>query len=73
MRLGFLASNNEAEYETLLIGLRSAARLGADRLQVFCDSQLVVNHILGEYLARDERMLAYLFTVKSLLSKFEFI
>jgi ribonuclease HI len=73
VKLGFLASNNEAEYETLLIGLRSAAQLGADRLQVFCDSQLVVNHILGEYLARDERMLAYLFTVKSLLSKFEFI
>uniref|UniRef100_A0A2N9FTJ7 Uncharacterized protein n=1 Tax=Fagus sylvatica TaxID=28930 RepID=A0A2N9FTJ7_FAGSY len=41
VRLGFLASNNEAEYEALLIGLRSALRLGADRLQVFCDSQLV--------------------------------
>uniref|UniRef100_A0A2N9GCT6 Integrase catalytic domain-containing protein n=1 Tax=Fagus sylvatica TaxID=28930 RepID=A0A2N9GCT6_FAGSY len=34
VRLGFLASNNEAEYEALLIGLRSALRLGADRLQV---------------------------------------
>ena len=38
VRLGFLASNNEAEYEALLIGLRSAIRLGADHLQVFCDS-----------------------------------
>ena len=71
VRLGFLASNNEAEYEALLIGLRSALRLGADRLQVFCDSQLVVNHILGEYLARDERMMTYLSITKSLLSKFD--
>jgi ribonuclease HI len=49
--LGFLTSNNEAKYEALLISLRNAIRLGTDRLQVFCDSQLVVNHILGEYLA----------------------
>jgi ribonuclease HI len=73
VRLGFLASNNEAKYEALLIGLRSAIRLGADRLQVFCDSQMVVNHILGEYLARDERMLSYLSIVKSLLFKFDFV
>jgi ribonuclease HI len=71
VRLGFLASNNEAEYEALLIGLRTAIRLGADQLQVFCDSQLVVNHISGEYLARDERMLSYLSIAKSLLSKFD--
>ena len=73
MRLGFLASNNKAEYEVLLIGLRSAIRLGVDHLQIFCDSQLVVNHISGEYLARDERMLFYLSIVKSLLSKFDFV
>uniref|UniRef100_A0A2N9FSF3 Uncharacterized protein n=1 Tax=Fagus sylvatica TaxID=28930 RepID=A0A2N9FSF3_FAGSY len=38
-----------AEYEALLIGLRSALRLGADRLQVFCDSQLVVEQVRREY------------------------
>uniref|UniRef100_A0A2N9I887 Uncharacterized protein n=1 Tax=Fagus sylvatica TaxID=28930 RepID=A0A2N9I887_FAGSY len=38
---------------------------------VFCDSQLVVNHISGEYSARDERMMTYLFITKSLLSKFD--
>ncbi len=73
VRLGFLASNNEAEYEALLIGLRSAIRLGADRLQVFCDSQLVVNHISGEYLARDERITSYLSITKSLLSEFDYV
>jgi ribonuclease HI len=73
VRLNFLASNNESEYEALLIGLKCARRLGADRLRVFCDSQLVVNQISGEYQARDERMASYLRAVKNSLSKFEFI
>uniref|UniRef100_A0A2N9I1G2 Reverse transcriptase domain-containing protein n=1 Tax=Fagus sylvatica TaxID=28930 RepID=A0A2N9I1G2_FAGSY len=34
VRLNFLASNNESEYEALLIGLKCARRLGADRLRV---------------------------------------
>jgi hypothetical protein len=38
VRLKFSASNNEAEYEALLIGLRTASKLGASHFQVFCDS-----------------------------------
>ncbi|KAF8102842.1 hypothetical protein N665_0192s0003 [Sinapis alba] len=37
-RLGFAASNNEAEYEALIAGLRLAKVVGAKRLQAFCDS-----------------------------------
>uniref|UniRef100_A0A2N9HGN5 Uncharacterized protein n=1 Tax=Fagus sylvatica TaxID=28930 RepID=A0A2N9HGN5_FAGSY len=73
VRLNFWASNNEAEYEAFLIGLKYARRLGADRLRVFCDSQLVVNQISGEYQARDERMALYLSAVKNSMSKFEVI
>ena len=72
VRLGFPASNNEAEYEVLVIRLGSTCRLGVKHLRVFCDSQLVANQILGEYQARDERMSAYLLVVQSLLVKFEF-
>jgi ribonuclease HI len=73
VRLKFSASNNEAEYEALLIGLRTAKRLGACHLQVFCNSQLVANQISGEYQARDERMSAYLSAVWLLLAEFESI
>ena len=38
VRLRFSASNNEAEYEAMLIGLRIARKLGANHLQIFCDS-----------------------------------
>ncbi len=72
VRLGFLASNNETKYEALLIGLKSARCLRADRLQVFYDSQLIARQISGEYQAWDERMSAYLLAIQSLLSKFEF-
>nr|AAT93943.1 putative polyprotein [Oryza sativa Japonica Group] len=43
VRLDFRATNNMAEYEGLLAGLRVAARLGIRRLLVLGDSQLVVN------------------------------
>ena len=43
IKLSFGASNNEAEYEALLTGLRNAHLLGARCLLVFCDSKLVIN------------------------------
>ncbi|KAK3000813.1 hypothetical protein RJ639_021766 [Escallonia herrerae] len=67
----FQASNNEAEYEALLAGIRLAHSLRVDSLSVHSDSQLVVNHILGEYEARDERMAQYLQAVKSEAAKFK--
>ena len=68
--LNFVASNNEAEYEALLHGLRTARRLGADPITVHCDSQLIVNQLIREYMAKNEKMIAYLELSKSLLESF---
>ena len=38
VHLGFSTSNNEAEYGALIVRLKSACRLNAEHLQVFCDS-----------------------------------
>lgn len=43
----FRATNNEAEYEALIIGLMTARDLGIKNIDVFCDSLLIVNHING--------------------------
>ena len=59
VRLGFQASNNEAEYEAQLAGVKLAADLNITKLRIFSDSQLVVNQILREYLVRDENMISY--------------
>ena len=55
VRLGFGASNNEAEYEALLHGLRAAKRLGAYPFTIHYDSQLIVNQLTGEYMAKDKK------------------
>ncbi|KAK3004883.1 hypothetical protein RJ639_018302 [Escallonia herrerae] len=68
---GFQASNNEMEYEALLTEIRLAHALKVDSLSVHSDSLLVVNHVLGDYEARDERMAQYLQLVKTLASKFK--
>ncbi len=54
-RLG-RATNNEAEYEALLMGLEEAGRLGAARVAVFADSQLVIRQVLGEYKVKHPEM-----------------
>ncbi|GFZ18422.1 hypothetical protein Acr_27g0001610 [Actinidia rufa] len=69
IRMGFQATNNEAEYEALLAGLRVAIELRAQSLEVFSDSQLVVNQVQGDYLAKDSRMIAYLGEVKAVSAK----
>ncbi|GFY88878.1 hypothetical protein Acr_06g0008180 [Actinidia rufa] len=65
IRIGFKATNNKAKYEALLASLRVAVELGAQSLDVFSDSQLVVNQVQGDYLAKDTRMMAYLGEVKA--------
>lgn len=55
----FQATNNEAEYEALVGGLKLAKEIGARRLHIFMDSLLVVNQVKGEYEAREEQMIKY--------------
>jgi ribonuclease HI len=71
IRLDFKTSNNEAEYEAVLAGLNSAKTLGAQQLIVHCDSLLVTSQINGEYMARDERMAAYLLKVHQTMTNFQ--
>ena len=56
LRLEFSATNNEAEYKTLLKGVSMVQRMGGKAIKVFLDSRLVVGQVGGELEARDERM-----------------
>ena len=40
-RLGFKASNNEAEYEALIVGLRTVLGMGVWDVEIYSDSRLV--------------------------------
>lgn len=70
LRLSFPASNNVAEYESLINDLQSAAKVGVTDLQVYNDSHLVVNHIKGVYQAKDETTQKYLARVKRIEREF---
>ncbi|XP_064983502.1 uncharacterized protein LOC135623960 [Musa acuminata AAA Group] len=70
LRFGFRASNNEAEYEALLAGLRLALEMQVDSLHVHTDSRLVAEQLSGGYEARDPTMARYLAQVRNLTAKF---
>ncbi|XP_024030692.1 uncharacterized protein LOC112094323 [Morus notabilis] len=60
VRFKLKASNNEAEYEALIAGLRLACHLKIERLSIFSDSQLVIGQVKEEYQVHGEKMGAYL-------------
>ncbi|KAL6331678.1 hypothetical protein AAG906_014328 [Vitis piasezkii] len=69
IQLGFLASNNEAKYEAILVQLELARSLTVIKLKICSDSQLVIGQIQKEYEAKDECMAHYLALVQDSLAK----
>ncbi|XP_060965610.1 uncharacterized protein LOC133034526 [Cannabis sativa] len=70
LHFSFPASNNEAEYEALIPSLKLAKAVGAAKVEIFSDSQLVVNQVSGEYQTHGEKMAAYVAIVRELLHEF---
>ena len=66
VKLKFLATNNEAEYEGILTRLRITKALRAKNLLLQSDSKLVVGQIKEEYEVKEERMQKYLKLTKRL-------
>ena len=60
LRLNFSTTNNEVEYEALLMGIMIVQKMGGKALKVFSDSKLVVGQVRGDLEACDSRMQEYL-------------
>ncbi|KAI3740512.1 hypothetical protein L2E82_30973 [Cichorium intybus] len=71
LRFDFQTSNNEAEYEALLAGLRLATKNGVKDIKILSDSMLVTNQVNEVYEARDPRMKRYVETVNSMAKLFD--
>ena len=52
LRLDFSTTNNEAEYEALLVGMAMVQRMGGKSTKLFSDSRLVVGQVRGEFRSR---------------------
>jgi ribonuclease HI len=70
LRLHFPASNNVAEYEALVNGLRITVELGVRRLDARGDLQLVIDQVMKNSHCRDPKMEAYCDEVRRLEDKF---
>jgi ribonuclease HI len=70
VRLHFPASNNMAEYEALLCGLRIVVEKGIKHLDVRGDLQLVIDQVMKNASCHDEKMEAYCNVVCTLDDKF---
>ena len=52
-------SNDEAKYQALIIGLEMATEMKITQLEVFGDSQLVINQLLTLYEVKKLELLPY--------------
>ena len=64
VHLDFLTTNNEARYETLVVGLDLAKAARAASLVLYYDSQVITNQVNGDYECKGERMKKYLEQVR---------
>ena len=65
----FLGSNNEAEYEALVLGLQLCILAGATTVNAKSDSQLIVGQVLDEYAAKEDNTRMYLAKTEEVLVK----
>jgi ribonuclease HI len=71
LQMHFRLSNNIAEYEALVHGLKLAKEIGIRRILCFGDSDLVVHQVSGEWDTKDANMASYRFYVQQLCGFFE--
>jgi ribonuclease HI len=70
-RLEFSCTNNIAEYEALMLGLRKLRAMGIRRAILRTDSQVISGHVDKSSKARDPKLERYLDTVRRLEASFE--
>jgi ribonuclease HI len=70
-KLDFSCTNNIAEYEALLLGLRKLRAMGIRKAILKTDSQVIFGHIDKSSKARDPKLEKYLDTVRRLEASFE--
>ncbi|OMP00330.1 reverse transcriptase [Corchorus capsularis] len=70
-KLDFPCTNNQAEYEALVLGLHTARIIGVEELCIIGDSNLVVKQTNGEFSLKEPTLAPYRDLVRSFLDKFQ--
>ena len=64
-------TNNVAEYEAVLLGLRKLKALGVRKAVLMSDSQVISDHIGGDATAKQETLQKYLKAIRRIENAFE--
>lgn len=65
-----VATNNEAEYEALILGLKNALSLRVQEIKIYMDSELLVRQLNGLYRVKNPRLAVLFHQVQDLLRNF---
>jgi len=69
-RLNFKCTNNMAEYEVLLLGLKLRKTLGVVKTSILGDSDLIIQQMKGNFVTNENRMRAYRTASTNILNAF---
>ncbi|XP_028054430.1 uncharacterized protein LOC114258639 [Camellia sinensis] len=70
-KLDFHCSNNEAEYEALILGLIAAEKYSIKKIRIRGDSKLIVKQVSGQFVLKEPSLATYRTTVQRILDKFQ--
>jgi ribonuclease HI len=65
-----MATNNQAEYEAILKGLQLLQEIKTESIEIFGDSQLVINQLISLYECKDDILKGYYDECRKLLEEF---
>lgn len=68
-----VTTNNQAEYQSLKLGLQEAKKLQAERVKVFMDSQLVIRQMQGIYKVKNRDLWPIYTAIKDLVTTFKHV
>jgi ribonuclease HI len=69
-KLEFEATNNVAEYEAMVLGLRAAKEMGIKEITVFGDAKVIIQQVRNAYQAKHPRFMSYINEVWDLIENF---
>jgi len=68
-----MSTSNQAEYEAILKGLQLLQEVKADAVEIFGDSQLIINQLIGLYDYKDDILRDYYEKCQDLIVEFPMV
>ena len=68
-----MSTGNQAEYEAILKGLQLLQEVKVDTIEIFGDSQLIINQLIGLYECKDDILRSYYEKCQDLIDEFPMV